>query len=98
VNFKLDCKPKELLQEVFELRLSGVFCTITIELRTFVSLHSIERIFNVLKQVRNYNRSSTGQDHLNGFETLTINYDVARKLEFSSLSNTFQSEGYKGIC
>jgi hypothetical protein len=83
VNFELDCKPKELLQEVFELSLSGVFCNITIELRTFVSLpaslDSIERIFNVLKQVMNYNRSSTGQDHLNGFETLSINYDVARK-------------------
>jgi hypothetical protein len=35
VNFKLDCKPKELLQEIFELGLSVVFPNITSTLRIF---------------------------------------------------------------
>jgi hypothetical protein len=34
----LDCKPKELLQEILELGLSAVFPNITITLRIFVSL------------------------------------------------------------
>jgi hypothetical protein len=48
-------KPKELLQEIFELEQSGVFPNITIALLIFISLPaseaSGERLFKVLKQV-----------------------------------------------
>lgn len=37
VDFKLDCRPKELMQEIFELRLPGIFPSITIVLSIFVS-------------------------------------------------------------
>jgi hypothetical protein len=54
----LDCKPKELLQEILELGLSEAFPNITIALLIFVSLPasvaSGERTFNVLKQVNKY--------------------------------------------
>jgi hypothetical protein len=36
VNFKLDCKPEELLQEILKLGHSGVFSNITIALHIFV--------------------------------------------------------------
>jgi hypothetical protein len=64
--------------------------TITTALRIFVSwpasVASGERTFNVLKQVKNYYRSTMGQDRLNGFKrwfqmvsnaTLSINCDLA---------------------
>jgi hypothetical protein len=76
VNFKLDCKPKKLLQEILELGLSGLFPNNTISLRIFVSLPatvaSSERIFNVLKQVKNNYRSAMGQCRMNDFTTLNI--------------------------
>jgi hypothetical protein len=38
VNFKLDCKPKILLQEILELEVSGTFPNMTIAVRILVSL------------------------------------------------------------
>jgi hypothetical protein len=63
VNLKLDYKPKKLLQEVLDLGLSGMYLSITIALRIFVSLPALvvssERTFNVLKQVMNCEISSS---------------------------------------
>jgi hypothetical protein len=47
VNLKLDCNPKQLLQEMLELGLSGVFSDITSAFRNFVS--SGEPTFSALK-------------------------------------------------
>jgi hypothetical protein len=70
-----------------------VFPNITIALRVFINLSASvalgECTFNVLKQVKNYYHSTMGQDHLNGFVTLDINFDLARKLDFSSVINAF---------
>jgi hypothetical protein len=78
VEFKVDCLPKELHKE---LGLSGAFPSVTIALRISVSLPtsvaSDERTFRVLTQVRNYYRLTEGQDRLNGFLMLSINYDFA---------------------
>jgi hypothetical protein len=46
----------------------------------------------VLKQVKNYYRSPMGQDLLNGFATLNVKRDLARKLDFYSIINAFQSK------
>jgi hypothetical protein len=62
VNFNVDCKPRELLQE---LVVSRAFPNVIIALRIFVSLPasvaSSERTFNVLKQARKYYRSNMEQ-------------------------------------
>ncbi|XP_065682505.1 uncharacterized protein LOC136095772 [Hydra vulgaris] len=80
-NFKLDCTPNKLLEEILGLGLSGVFPNITIALRIFISLPasiaSGERTFNVLKQIKNYHRSTLGQERLNGLAMLNINCDIA---------------------
>ncbi|CAM4709907.1 unnamed protein product [Lepidochelys kempii] len=93
INCKLDCKPKELLQEILECGLSGVFPNITIALHIFVSLPasvaSGECTFNVLKQVKNYLRSTMGQEHLNGLAMFNINGDIAQKQDFSSVISAF---------
>jgi predicted nucleotide-binding protein (sugar kinase/HSP70/actin superfamily) len=64
----LHCKPKDLLQDILELGLTGVFPNITIALHIFINLPASvargERTFNVLKRVKNYYRSSMGQDKL----------------------------------
>jgi hypothetical protein len=61
VNFKLDCKPKKLLQEILKLGLCGVLPHITIAFCVLcqlpASVASREHIFSVLKQVKNYSHS-----------------------------------------
>jgi hypothetical protein len=51
-----------------------------------------------LKQVKNYYLSKMGQDHLNGFATLNINSDLARKLDFLNNRCIFREKGYKIVC
>jgi hypothetical protein len=59
---------------------------ITIVLRIFLSLSasvtSGERTLSVLKQVTNCYRSAVEEDRLNGFVTLSVNCDLAKKLDF----------------
>jgi hypothetical protein len=63
-----------------------VFPNVTIALRISVSLPasvaSGERTFHLLQQVKNYYCSSTRQDGLNGFATISIKRDLAGKLDF----------------
>jgi hypothetical protein len=93
VNFEFDCKTKELLQEILEFCPSEVFLNITIALHGLpVSMTSGECSFSVLKQVKNYYHSYVGQDCLNGFSMLNINYDLAQKLNFSSIINAFSEK------
>ncbi|XP_065642960.1 zinc finger MYM-type protein 1-like [Hydra vulgaris] len=77
VNFKLDCIPKKMLEEILGLGLSGVLQNITIALRIFISLPastaSGERTFNVLKLIEIYHCSTIGQERLNGLAMLNIN-------------------------
>jgi hypothetical protein len=62
VNFKLDYKVKELLQEILALGFSGMFSYITVALHTFLSLLALvasdERTFNLFKQVKKYYHST----------------------------------------
>jgi hypothetical protein len=83
-TFKLDCKPKELLQEILGPGLCGLFPNIIIAMRIFVSLpESVdlgERTFNVFKQFKNYCRSTVRQLRLNvlprSVSTMTLNYNA----------------------
>jgi hypothetical protein len=81
MNFKLECNPKELLQEILKLGLSGLFPTIVVALRISVrlsaSVASGECTFNMLKQVKNYYCSTIEEDHLNGIAMLNIKCDLA---------------------
>lgn len=92
-NFKLECKPTNILAELLELGLSTVFPNVTISLRIFLSLPvsvaSGERTFSVLKRVKNYHRSSMGQQRLNGLAMLNINCDIARKMDFKTVISAF---------
>lgn len=80
MSFKLDCKLKELLQEMLELVLWG-FPNVTISLHIYISLlasvASGEHTFNVLRQVNKYGHSTMGQDRLNAFAMLNINCNLA---------------------
>ena len=84
-NFKMGCNPKELLQEILELGLSAMFPNTILALRIFVSLPasvtSGERTFNVLKQVKNYHRSTMGQERLRMLRKIF----VLRYIEISTL-------------
>jgi hypothetical protein len=62
VNFKIDCKPKKLLQEILEFGFCVAFPSITVVMCVSVSLPlsvaSGERTFILLQQVKNYYRSA----------------------------------------
>jgi hypothetical protein len=73
-----------------------MFPNITIALRIFICLPALvasgERAFSVLKQVKNYCSSTMEQDLSNGFATLSINCDLARMLDCSSIINAFSEK------
>jgi hypothetical protein len=98
----LDCKPTEFLKEIVQFGLSDVFPTSTTVLRIFISLPVsvalLERTSNLLKQVKNYYRSTMGQYRLNCFATLSINCDLARKLGiFSVISEVSEKRARKAF-
>src|SRR6218665_578533 len=69
-----------------EVRNAQVFLTLP------VSVSEAERTFSLQKRGKNYLRSTMKQDRLNGIATLSINCDMARKLDFSTNIHDFASK------
>jgi len=89
VNFKLSASPKNILAEMLEMSLIDFFPNIWIALRISltlpVSVAEVERTFSLQKRVKIYLRSTTKQARLNEIATRSINCDMARKLDFSTI-------------
>jgi len=85
--------PLELLQLLHRLALEDVYPNIHIALRLFltmpVTVASCERSFSKLKLIKNFLRSSMGQERLSGLAILSIEYDVASKLNYDDVIDTF---------
>ena len=87
VNFKMDAVlPKQIFDQILNLRLGNVFPNILIALRIFLTLPatvaSNERSFSVLKGIKSFFRSTMSQERLNGLAMLNINSDKAKLLDF----------------
>ena len=54
-----------------------------------ISFAEEQRSFSALKRIKSYLRSTMGQEPLNGLATLNINYDIARKLDYSLIIKEF---------
>ncbi|KAL6491532.1 hypothetical protein MHYP_G00018770 [Metynnis hypsauchen] len=54
-----------------------------------VSAAGGERAFSKMKLIKNYLRSTTSQDRLNGLAMLSIEHEMAQGLDFSELINNF---------
>jgi hypothetical protein len=90
LNFTLNCKPKKLLQEIFQIGFSGGFPNVTVAVmspkppRLHASVAS-GRSSNALKQNKNCHSSTMGQDNLNG----AMLCGIAGKLYFSTFTGAF---------
>jgi hypothetical protein len=85
--------PLELLQMIHRLALIDVYPNIEIALRLLLTLPlsvaSCERSFSKLKLIKNYLRSTMGQERLSGLALLSIEYNVASKLQYDDVIDTF---------
>lgn len=85
--------PLDLLQLIHQLALEDVYPNIEIALRLLLTLPvtvaSCERSFSKLKLIKNYLRSTMGQERLSGLAILSIEYDVASKVNYDDVIDTF---------
>ena len=68
------------------MKLEEIFPNVCISLRIFctlpVTIATGERSFSKLKHIKNVLRNTMGQDRLNDLAILSIEYDLARKVDF----------------
>ena len=73
----------ELLNALAEYRLESKFSNLSVSLRMFLAapaaIASAERSFSKLKLIKNYLRSSMGQDRLINLARLSIESNIAKK-------------------
>ena len=80
----------ELLNALPEYRLESIFPNLSVSLRMFLTapatVASAERSFSKLKLIKNYLRSTMGQDCLNNLARLSIESDIAKQIDFDTNS------------
>ena len=84
-----DIQPLELLNKIVDMKLEEIFPNVCISLRIFctlpVTIATGERSFSKLKHIKNVLRNTMGQDRLNDLAILSIEYDLARKVDFNTV-------------
>jgi len=75
-------------QEVFPNLSVALQITLTVP----VTVASAERSFSKLKLIKTYLRSTMTQDRLVGLATISVESDVARSVDYSSLLQTFAAK------
>lgn len=94
-NFLPNLSPLELLNAICKLQLQSIFGEVCIALRIFctlpVTVAGGERAFSKLKMIKNYLRSTMSQERLCSLAMLSIESQLARKLEFKDLMGDFAS-------
>lgn len=92
-NFEENAKPIDLLNAIVQKNLNSIFSNVCVALRIFctlpVSVASAERSFSALSKIKNAQRSCSTQTRLSGLGTLCIESELARKLNFEDLINSF---------
>lgn len=85
--------PLSMLNMICKKKLETLFPNICIALRIFcsipVSVASAERAFSVLARIKNFIRSTSGQERTSDLGTLCIEADLARKLNFNPIIDSF---------
>ena len=86
-------QPLQLLNKLVCLKLQSLFPNIFIALRLFltlpVSVASAERSFSKLKLIKNYLGSTIGQNRLRSLASMSIESDIAEKLDYTSVIENF---------
>jgi hypothetical protein len=87
--------PLELCQLIQDYALSGCYPNIEIALHVFmtfpVTVASCERSFSQFKIIKNYLRSSMAQHRLSNLSILSIEYDIAKTINFDNIIDEFSS-------
>ena len=86
-------KPMDVLNTIHKNGLESSFPNIDIALRIFLTLPvtvaTNERSFSKLKLIKNYLRSSMGQDRLSHLAILSIEHEMSNSIPFDELINDF---------
>uniref|UniRef100_H3B2S5 TTF-type domain-containing protein n=1 Tax=Latimeria chalumnae TaxID=7897 RepID=H3B2S5_LATCH len=74
---------------------SGCFPNVAIALRIYLSMPCTvcegERSFSKLTRIKDENRTTVGEERLNALSIIAIEWDLARKMDFSNLIREFTS-------
>ena len=85
---------KELLQYLIENNLKEIYPNIYVVIRILlivpVSIASAERSFSKLKLIKSYLRSTMGQEKLSALVVLSIEADIASKVDYELLIEEFR--------
>ena len=95
--------PLELLSTIRKLKLEEIFPNIWVALRMFctlpVTVASAERSFSKLKLVKNFLRSTMGQERLNDLAVLSIEAEITRRVDLQDVINDFAAKkARKAFC
>lgn len=89
----IKCTPMDLLQFVHMYNLQDVYPNIEVALRLFltlpVSVASCERSFSKLKLIKNYLRSTMGQERLCGLAVISIERDISTAINYDDVIDQF---------
>eukprot|EP00079_Xenopus_tropicalis_P035792 XP_017949563.1 PREDICTED: zinc finger MYM-type protein 1-like [Xenopus tropicalis] len=85
--------PLDLCQMIQDHSLADCYLNIDTAFRIFLTLPvtvaSCERSFSKLKLIKNYLRSSMGQERLSNLSILSIEHEMARKIDFDDVIDHF---------
>ena len=86
-------RPIKLLNKIYELKLSKLFPNCCVALRLFctlpVTVAEGERSFSTLDRVKNCKRSTMTQERLSALSILSIESELAGKLDLDAVIETF---------
>ena len=86
--------PLKLLNTINRFKFDEIFSNVCTALRTFctlpVTVASAERSFSKLKLIKNFLRSTMGQEKLNDLAMLSIEAELAKRIDFQDVINTDQ--------
>ena len=96
-------RPLELLSTIRKFKLEEIFPNVCIALRIFctlpVTVASAERSFSKLKLVKNFLRSTMGQERLNDLAMLSIEAKIAKCVDLQGVINDFAAKkARKAFC
>ena len=96
IQLKALKSPRDVLKFIVENKLqsmlSDVVTAYMLYLTLSVTVATCERSFSKLRLIKNYLRSSCGQDQLSNLSLLSIESNTARELDMDDLINDFASK------
>lgn len=85
--------PIDILQTIYDFELAESYQNLVVALRIYLTLPvttaSCERSFSKLKLIKNHLRSTIAQERLTNLSIISIEYDIAKNINFDEFINEF---------